>query len=147
MVGTIIGERITRILAESKQWEPRMQIQNTPELVGLEKAEVGIGGDKKQVLQVKFRFLTKYGEDAGRIEVDGLLYYADAPKALEQLEKEWKASKEIKDSDVRIALINRILEISFLQVIALADQIKMPPPLQMPRLAPAEKKAEKARAS
>ncbi len=147
MVGIIIGEKITKIVAESHKWEPRMQIQNTPELLELSKSEVNIGGDKKNTLQIKFRFTTKYGTDAGKIEIEGMMYYADAPKALEQLEKDWKAGKEIKDDEVRVAVINRILETSFLQAIALADQIKMPPPLQMPRLAPSEKKVEKAKAS
>ena len=147
MVGAIIGERITRIVAESHNWEPRMQIQNTPELLELAKSEVSIGGDKRSTLQIKFRFTTKYGTDAGKIEIEGLLYYADAPKALELLEKEWKAGKQIKDEDARILLVNRVLETSFLQAIALAEEIKMPPPIQMPRLAPVEKKAEKAKAS
>lgn len=146
MVGAIIGERVTKIVAESSKWEPRMQIQNTPELVDLSKAEVSIGGEKKSVLSVKFKFTTKYGTDAGKIEVEGLLYYTDAAKALEQLEKDWKASKEIKDENVRVILVNRVLETSFLQAIALADQIRMPPPIQMPRIVPAEKK-EKAKAS
>ena len=76
-----------------------------------------------------------------------MLYYTDAPKALELLEKEWKAGKQIKDEDARILLVNRVLETSFLQAIALAEEIKMPPQIQMPRLAPVEKKAEKAKAS
>lgn len=151
-MGAIIGERITRIVAESKQWEPRMQIQNTPELLELSKADVHIGGDKKDTITVKFKFTTKYGENAGRIEVEGMLYYTDTAKALELLEKDWKAGKEIKDDAVRVALINRVLEISFLQAINSAAQIRMPPPIAMPHLAPATsnlkiEKKEKAKAS
>ena len=153
-MGAIICERITRIVAESKQWEPKMQIPNTPELLELAKADVHIGGDKKDTITVKFKFTTKYGENAGRIEVEGLLYYTDAAKALEQLEKDWKAGKEIKDDAVRVALINRVLEISFLQAINSAAQIRMPPPIAMPHLAPAtsnakieKKEKEKAKAS
>ena len=133
-MGAILGENLYKITAERGLLQRGMKIRNTPEILEVKKASVGVGTESKPVALVKFNFKTIYGENSGRIEVEGELYYMDDEKVLDQLEKEWKADKEIKNDSIRILLMNRILETAFLKVIVFSEHVKLPPPILMPRI-------------
>ena len=133
-MGAILGENLYKITAERGLLQRGMKIRNTPEILEIKKASVGVGTESKPVALVKFNFKTIYGENSGKIEIEGELYYMDDEKVLDQLEKEWKADKEIKNDSIRILLMNRILETAFLKVIVFSEHVKLPPPILMPRI-------------
>ena len=133
-MGAILGENLYKAVAERGQLQRGMKIKNSPDILDVKKASVGVGTESKPVAVVKFNFKTQYGENSGRLEVEGELYYMDEEKVLDQLEKEWKSDKEIKNDNIRVPLMNRILELAFLKAIILAEQVKLPPPIMMPRI-------------
>ncbi len=133
-MGAILGENLYKITVERGALQRGMKIRNTPEILEVKKASVGVGTESKPVALVKFNFKTIYGESSGKIEIEGELYYMDDEKVLDQLEKEWKADKEIKNDGIRIPIMNRILETAFLKAIIFSEQVKLPPPIMMPRI-------------
>jgi hypothetical protein len=133
-MGAILGENLYKITVERGVLQRGMKIRNTPEILEVKKASVGVGTESKPVAVVKFNFKTLYGENSGKVEIEGELYYMDDEKVLDQLDKEWKADKAIKNDNTRVLLMNRILETAFLKAIIFSEQVKLPPPILMPRI-------------
>ncbi len=138
-MGAILGENLYKITVERGVLQRGMKIRNTPEILDVKKASVGVGTESKPVALIKFSFKSQYGENSGKIEIEGELYYMDDEKVLDQLEKEWKADKEIKNDNIRIPLMNRVLETAFLKAVIFSEQVKLPPPIMMPRIEPGAK--------
>ena len=134
-MGFIIGESIHRISAERNQQNRmpvRMEIKVNPTLIKVVKRDAVIGGESKAGLNFEFEFKVQY-EEFGEIVVEGTIFYTDSPEVLRKLEQEWIASKEIKDEDTRLGIMNRVMEIGYLEAISIAKQVKLPAPLQLPR--------------
>jgi|SRR3989338_7469609 len=134
-MGFIIGESIHRISAERNQQNRmpvRMEIKVNPTLIKVVKRDAVIGGESKAGLNFEFEFKVVY-EEFGEIVVEGTIFYTDSPEVLRKLEQEWIASKEIKDEDTRLGIMNRVMEIGYLEAISIAKQVKLPAPLQLPR--------------
>ncbi|MBI2041247.1 MAG: hypothetical protein HYT16_04060 [DPANN group archaeon] len=141
MAGSLIGEQFNKILAERTGWQSKMKIENRPEITDITKGQFGFAGEKRELVGIQFKFTTSYGEKVGQIVIDGTLFYVAPDKEMNQLVDEWKKNKEIKDDAIRLAVMNRILELAFLQAIPLSHQVKLPPPLSMPRVEPTKSKA------
>ena len=134
-MGFIIGESIHRISAERNQQNRmpvRMEIKVNPTLIKVVKRDAVIGGESKAGLNFEFEFKVVY-EEFGEIVVEGTIFYTDSPEVLRKLEQEWIASKEIKDEDTRLGIMDRVMEIGYLEAISIAKQVKLPAPLQLPR--------------
>lgn len=140
MAGSLIGEQFNKIHAERTGWQSKMKIENRPEIIDITKGQFGFAGEKRELVGIQFKFTTLYGEKVGQIVIDGTLFYVAPEKEMNQLVDEWKKSKEIKDDAIRLAVMNRILELAFLQAIPLSHQVKLPPPLGMPRVEPTKEK-------
>ncbi len=134
MVGTIIGEQLNKIVAERTGWQAKMKIENRPEIVDITRGQFGFAGERRNLAGIQFKFTASYGDKVGQIVLDGVIYYAAPEKELDELVTAWKKDKEIKEDEIRITVMNRILELAFLQAIPLSHQVKLPPPIAMPRV-------------
>jgi copper chaperone CopZ len=145
-MGFIIGENLNKIHAERKKVEGQMEVKISPKLTSV-KREDAPGKSNKAALKYNFNFLVDYGKEGGNIEIDGEIVYVDTAEVIKDLEDEWKKDKNIKNEQLRIAIMNRVLEVGYRQAIPMADQIKLPLPLQLPRfsLKPPEETKEKAK--
>lgn len=144
-MGFIIGENLESIHAERKKVQQTMEVKITPKLIGAEREDAPKPSDKAAI-KYKFNFLVDYGKEGGKIELIGDIIYVDTNDMITKLIDEWKKDKSIKNENLRVAIMNRVLEIGYRQAIPMSDQVKLPIPLQMPRFAiktPEEKK-EKA---
>jgi len=128
----IIGERINRIFAERGKLERKMAIRSNVDIKDVSIEKIGVAGDMRDGLAFKFIFTTEYGKEGGRIEVEGEVFYVDKLEKMKEIEKNWKENKKI-ETKLRLPIMNRILEVAYLQAIAMADQVRLPPPIQMPR--------------
>lgn len=144
MVPAIIGEQLTRIESINKGVARQMTIANNVQIKDVVKREFIVGVDKKPGLSFNFMFSTKFGDTESRIEVEGSIFYVDDKKKLDEIEKEWQDKKKIEDEKLILPVLNRALEIGYIQAIAIADQLRLPPPIQMPRFV--GKKSEKPKA-
>ena len=138
----VIGEQLNKITAERKALARQMTIANNVEITNVTSKEFVVGGDKKPGLSFDFQFITKYGETGSKIEVEGSIFYTDDKKNLEKIEQDWKKIKKIEDEKTVLPVLNRALELGYLQAIALADQLRLPAPIQMPRFVSKEKAAK-----
>jgi|YelNatPaOPRAMG01_1025707.scaffolds.fasta_scaffold19361_3 hypothetical protein len=141
-MGFILGEQLTKIVAENKGVLRKMTIANNINIKDVKKQELLLEGEKKPVLVVDFEFVSNYGESGSKIELEGKIFYSGDKKEIESLEKGWSSEKRLPNEDVELALRNRALETGLLQAVALANQLRLPAPIQLPRFVPAEKKPE-----
>jgi len=137
-MGFIIGENIRRIHAERMDFKGgQLEIKITPKLTGAEKEDTKAG---KSAIRYGFNFIVDYGANNGKIEIDGDVIYLDTEDACKALTDEWKKDKNIKNEQLRIAVMNRVLEAGYKQAIIQAENVKLPMPLQMPRFVSKEQK-------
>jgi len=128
----IIGERLNKIHAERGKLERKMEIKTHIDLVDVSIQKIGVAAESKEGLAFSFVFKVNYGKAGGKIDVEGDVFYLDTPAKMKEIEDSWKKNKKL-DAKLRMAIMNRVLELSYLQAIAMADQIRLPPPMQMPR--------------
>ncbi len=136
MVGYIIGENIRTVSAERSPdaaFPVRLEVKVNPEITNIVLKETAIGGEKKKGLAIDFNFKVNYNSDFGKILVDGIVFFTDTLENMKKIEADWKKDKKIHDDDTRIGIMNKILEIGYMQAISMANQVRLPVPLQMPR--------------
>jgi len=144
-MGFIVGENIHRISAERNKKDRmpvRMEIKVSPTLKSVVKKDANIGGEVKPGVTFEFEFKVDY-EEFGEIIVEGGVFFTDTPDKLKKLEKGWIDESQIVDEDVRLGIMNRIMEIGYLEAIAIAKQVKLPAPLQLPRFTKDKEKIKK----
>jgi len=147
MVAAIIGEQVTKIEAVNKGITKQMTIANNVQIKDVVKKDFFVGGDKKPGLSFEFTFSAAYGETGSKIEAEGSIFFTDDKKRLDEIEKEWQEKKKIEDEKLILPVLNRALEIGYVHAISLADKLRLPPPIQMPRFVPKAKASEKPKAS
>lgn len=133
----IIGHRIDKVNAETGKAEGRIEIKCNANLNKVDRDDLFVAGEKKPGLNFGFNFTADYAS-AGKIAIDGTLFYAAEKKVMDEIEKQWKKDRKI-DEEKMIPIINRAMAIGYTEAIFLADRLKLPSPLKMPRVAPQEK--------
>jgi hypothetical protein len=128
----IIGHQITKILGKRGDPEASLDIRANVEITDVRKKDVVIAGDKKPVLDFEFEFTVQYGKKAGGININGILVHSDKEKELDSLAKEWKKNKKL-EADVVVDILNRAMELGFIEAIPLSERLRLPPPLRLPR--------------
>jgi hypothetical protein len=132
-MGYLAGDQINKILAERKPLQRKMTISTNIKITNVEKKNLVIGGDKKPGLAFDFLFSTLYGDSSSKIEVEGSIFYFGEKKELDDVEKSWKDKKAISNEAVALAVNNRALEVGLLQSITLANQLRLPIPIKLPK--------------
>ena len=128
----IIGHQITKIVGKRGETEKNLKINANVELKDVRKHDVFVAGDKKQSLDFEFEFTVKYGEKAGGININGILIYTGDNAELDKLDKAWKKSKKL-EPDMVIGILNRAMELGYIEAIPLSERLKLPPPMRLPR--------------
>ena len=132
-MGYIVADQIIRISAERKPLPKELMITTNIKIVNAEKKALAIGEDKKQGIDFNFIFTTAYGESGSKIEVEGTIFYLGDKKELDDIEKAWKDKKSLTNESLALVINNRALEIGLLQSIALANQLRLPTPIKLPK--------------
>jgi len=91
----------------------------------------------KKVLALNFDFVTTYSPDIGEVKISGEVLYVheDNPKIL----KQWQAKKSLPEQ-TNIEVLNHLFRQCLLKVANIADDLQLPPPLAIPRVAPKQQK-------
>ena len=150
-MGVVVGDQVTRILAERRGTSRKMTISNNINVKNISKKDITIGDEVKQGLAFEFTFVSNYGNTGTKIELDITVFYSGNKKELDDLEKLWKDKKAVSEKVV-LPVNNRALEVGMLQAIALAHQLRLPMPVRLPKFVletkkKEEKKEAKAKAS
>jgi len=140
-MGVILGDQIKKIIAENKGLAPKMTVTNNVKITNVRKQEYSLSENKKEPgLAFDFIFTSAYGETQSKVEVEGSIFYVGGKQEIDEIEKVWKDRKVVSEK-IAIPIHNRALEIGFLQAIDLATEIKLPPPIQLPRFVAEQKPA------
>ena len=137
-----VGDRLTKIDAErSETTERPLAIKTNIEIANIQRKELFPAGEKKQGLVFDYAFKAMYGEKTGKVGISGQIFTIGPEVDLKNIEKEWKKKKKI-ESDLVVPVLNKALELSYLQVLPLARELKLPVPFRLPRFErkPEEKK-------
>lgn len=130
----IIGHKINKINVEVGEPKGRLEIKSGVNLKDVAKKEFFVAGEKKDGLNFEFNFTSDYGE-AGKIDLDGAIFFTEDKKIMDKIEKQWKKDKKI-DDELIIPVLNRAMSIGYIEAIILSDRVRLPSPLRMPRITP-----------
>lgn len=129
----ILGSQITKIKGERSEFNEPVKVSTELKKKKIEKRDLFIGGEKKKGEFFDFEFKAKYNDKA-LIEIEGSLFFTGDEKEIEAIEK----AKPGESIDEMLPLLNQAYQIASIQSILLADKLRMPAPVRLPRLAKKE---------
>ena len=113
-----------------------IKVNSTPKISNIK--EVTIPTLKKKALALTFEFVTRYDPAIAEIKIGGeLIYLADNnAKILNQ----WKKKKSLPEN-VSVEVLNHLFRRCLLKISNMADDLQLPPPIQIPRVRPKSESA------
>lgn len=125
----ILNFRLTKVTGEKKERISKnttVKANSAIESVKKEKSD-GVG----EYLEVNFRYEVKYSPDIGEIVLQGNLWYA-SPK-LNELIEEGKEKIQLKNEAVQ-EISTAIIRESLLESLDIAKKLRLPLPINLPRV-------------
>ena len=106
-----------------------IKINSTPKILDVQ--ETTLREFDKKAISLSFEFVTSYEPDIGTIRVEGdLIYTGDkAPQAVAQ----WAKKKSVPE-DVSVEILNHLFRRCLLKISVMAEDLQLPPPLNLPRV-------------
>jgi len=133
----IVGLNLKSIHAnfDEKKAVGNLEINSTPKIDYVEKREFKFAG-LSEALIIGFTFKTTYSPDVGEIAFTGEIVYQtpDIKKAL----KSWKDAKKL-DDELMVEAFNAIFRKCLAKAVSIAEDLRLPPPLTFPMVAPKKK--------
>ena len=109
-----------------------IKVNSTPKILTIK--EVSVATLKKKALSLGFEFVTTYTPDIGEIKVGGEILYLTDKNAT--ILNQWKKKKRLPEK-VSVDILNHLFRRCLLKIANIAEDLQLPPPLQMPRVRPA----------
>lgn len=130
----VIGMQITKIEANRKNNPtPGFKVESVPTIVSVEEKDIPAIGNGGKVLAINFTFGVDYKPDIASVKIAGEILYLEEGERVGA--KAWAKSKSLPQ-DVMIEVYNTIFRKCLLKVLVLSDDMQLPPPLQIPIVAP-----------
>ncbi len=129
----IIGDRVDSIEANRvEELERELTIKtNAPNIISIEKKELAVAGDLKKSLVFTYEYSVEYGQ-SGKIKIKASIIAIGTTSEMDEVKKQWEKKKEI-DADLLIPVLNRMMEVAVIASIPAAKELRLPPPIQIPR--------------
>jgi hypothetical protein len=132
---TIIGFNFKKISAERGiTTNGKVSISNNVSLKNVEEASIPVGAGKQKALRFTYAFTTKYEPKIGVIDIEGDVLFLASEKTIESTLKDWKKNKKI-DKEILTPLLNTILTKCSVKGLLISQDLNLPSPLQLPRVA------------
>jgi hypothetical protein len=132
----IIGMKLDSMEAKRGKAPERgeIKVNSTPKIIGVK--QITLPAIDKKVIALNFDFVTTYNPDIGEVKISGEVLYAtdDIAKIL----KQWQTKKMLPES-TNVEILNHLFRQCLLKVANIADDLQLPPPLAIPRVAPKQK--------
>lgn len=114
-----------------------VKINSTPKVNDIK--EISVATLNKKALSITFEFVTKYEPNIAQMQIDGeIVFLADNNATIL---KQWKSKKTIPE-EVSVEVLNHLFRRCLVKMANFADDLQLPPPLQIPRVRPVEKGKE-----
>ena len=136
----IIGIHFTEISAEKiSQLKGALEINSNLDIEDIKKEEMNVS--KISSLIFDFNYLVSYNPNMAKIRLKGQTVVFDDQNESENILKEWKKKKF--EHSMKIPLLNFILAKCSMKSIQLADELGLPPHVNLPQITPDSKEAVK----
>lgn len=96
--------------------------------------EMDFNKDGKKGLKFSFGFDCNYEPDLGKIEVAGQVFYVEEAKLIKEIKESWDKTRKVP-TVVMEEVINAALHKGNVQAIKTAEDVGLPSPLPMPKVA------------
>lgn len=126
----IIGYTFEKIEAERGKIEGKVDINSTVKIEAVEEKEIDIG-EKRKVLDIKFKFEIEYKPTNGKIYLNGSVLYSG--KNNKELIKSWEKEKKLPQ-DVDIEVKNFLFKKCLTLALLISEELRMPSPLPFPMI-------------
>lgn len=135
----IIGMKLDSMEAMKGKSPERgeIKVNSTPKISSVKL--ITLPSIQKKVLALNFDFVTTYSPDIGEIKISGELLYLHDENA--KILKQWTSKKMLPEA-TNIEVLNHLFRQCLLKVANIADDLQLPPPLAIPRVAPKQKVVE-----
>jgi hypothetical protein len=127
----IVGFSISSIGGRKNKAAVRgeIKVNSTPKINDVK--EVSIPAFNKKPLSLSFDFVTKYEPNLAEVKISGdVLYLAENNQ---KILNEWKKKKALPEA-VSVEVLNHLFRRCLIKIAGLADELQLPPPLQIPRV-------------
>lgn len=138
----IVGYNFTKITAEKRnQPKGSIKVGSNISVVDVNSAKLSISNDQNATLRVKFLFTTDYGEDVGKIVIEGDVLFMQKSELVEGVLKKWEETKKLDDK-VAVEVLNNVLFNCNLKALNLSHDLGLPSPVQFPKVVMKGKEGE-----
>ena len=135
---TIVGFNFTKLEAEKKDMaKGKISVGNNVSIKNVEEKDISLANDKQKVLAFIFEFTSKYDPDIGSIKFVGEVLFMEDAKKVKEILDGWKKDKKLP-KDIMTGILNTVLNKCNIQALIISEQINLPPPIPLPKVAPAQ---------
>lgn len=131
---TIVKINLYQVKAERNLDSPGGQINLSNNVSLKDVQDMDFSQDGKKGLKFNFEFDCNYQPDLGKIEVAGQVLYVEEEKLINEIKESWDKDKRIPTT-VMEQVINAALHKGNIQAIKIAEDINLPSPLPLPKVA------------
>jgi hypothetical protein len=134
----VIGLTITSMEARREKGpaQGEIKVNSTPKISDVK--EVNVPSLHKKAIAITFEFVTNYEPKIGEVKLTGEVMYLAEKNAT--ILSQWKKKKSLPEK-VSIEVLNHLFRRCLLKASNMADDLQLPPPLQLPRVKPASDSA------
>ncbi|MCX6815167.1 MAG: hypothetical protein NTY20_05970 [Candidatus Aenigmarchaeota archaeon] len=134
----IIGMKFDSMEAKREKMVDKgeIKVNSTPRITSAKL--ITLPSINKKALALNFDFVTTYSPDIGKVKISGELLYMSEENA--KILKQWQTKKTLPEA-TNIEVLNHLFRQCLLKVANIADDLQLPPPLAIPRVAPKQKEA------
>ena len=131
----IIGFSFSKFDCERKSSKVTggIEIKHNISIKSVEKTSLNVGVNKNDVLRVVFSFDVLYGDELGKISVEGDVIYADTTEIVKDTVEQWKKNKKL-NTVVSEVVFKFIYNKATVKVLDLADSLNLPSPIPLPKI-------------
>lgn len=130
----VVGFNFTRIDVERKDIaKGNVNIRNNISIKNIDKTDIGLGGEKQNVLRVSFEFTSTYDPQIGNILLAGTLLYLEEQKRSKEILDTWKKEKRV-NKEIMTPILNTVLAKCNVQALILSQEVNLPAPMPLPKV-------------
>ncbi len=129
----IVGFNFDKIIVEKiNKVEGKIDIKNDLGIKKVEQEKISLTPDE-EVLRFTFNYGLIYEPKIGSISMVGHILYMDKPDAISNILKYWKKNKKAPKEMLPL-LLNAVLSRCSVKALTLAQDVGLPPHLNLPRI-------------
>ncbi len=128
---SVVGFNFTRITAEKKiKPKGKINIRNNVSIKDVKAEEVAVTTDDREGVRVSFEFVSAYDPDIGSIQLLADVLLLENQEKKKAIMDTWKDKKNIPNEFIE-PLFNLVLRRCNVKALVLAEDLRLPSPIQM----------------